>query len=104
MRLISTLLVTLLLALSLSANAALTEDQLQQELKQAEANKEMANQAQIVESLQNAINWLSEARASQASSAQYQAVIDDFPRLMQTLRHELKSQSEKPLPIDDDLT
>ncbi|NMP25903.1 miniconductance mechanosensitive channel MscM [Rahnella sp. SAP-1] len=104
MRLISTLLVTLLLALSLSANAALTEDQLQQELKQAEANKEMANQAQIVESLQNAINWLNEARASQASSAQYQAVIDDFPRLMQTLRQELKSQSEKPLPIDDDLT
>lgn len=104
MRLIPSLLVSLLLALPLCANAALSEDQLQQELKQAEANKESANQAQIVESLQNAINWLSESRASLARSGQYQTVIDDFPRLTQSLRQELKAQSDKPLPVDETLS
>ncbi|KQN43601.1 miniconductance mechanosensitive channel MscM [Rouxiella silvae] len=104
MRLIPSLLVSLLLALPLYANAALSEDQLQQELKQAESNKEMANQAQVVESLQSALNWLSESRASQARSGQYQTVIDDFPRLTQSLRQELKVQTDKPLPVDDTLS
>lgn len=104
MRLIPSLLVSLLLALPLCANAALSEDQLQQELKQAEANKESANQAQIVEALQNAINWLSDSRASLARSGQYQTVIDDFPRLTQSLRQELKAQTDKPLPVDETLS
>ncbi|MCC3705574.1 miniconductance mechanosensitive channel MscM [Rouxiella badensis] len=104
MRLISTLLLSLLLALPLYANAALSEDQLQQELKQAQSSKDTANQAQIVELLQNAINWMGEARASLARSGQYQTVIDDFPRLTQSLRQELKTQSEKALPVDDSLS
>jgi small-conductance mechanosensitive channel len=103
-RLISTLLLSLLLALPLYANAALSEDQLQQELKQAQSSKDTANQAQIVELLQNAINWMGEARASLARSGQYQTVIDDFPRLTQSLRQELKTQSEKALPVDDSLS
>ncbi|EIC84608.1 miniconductance mechanosensitive channel MscM [Serratia sp. M24T3] len=104
MRLIPTLLVSLLLALPLYASAALSEDQLQQELKQAESNKEGANQAQIVESLQKAINWLDEANASTARSGQYQTAIDDFPRLSQSLRQELKTQADKALPVDDSLS
>ena len=104
MRLISTLLLSLLLALPLYANAVLSEDQLQQELKQAQSSKDTANQAQIVELLQNAINWMGEARASLARSGQYQTVIDDFPRLTQSLRQELKTQSEKALPVDDSLS
>ncbi|MCC3741052.1 miniconductance mechanosensitive channel MscM [Rouxiella badensis] len=104
MRLISTLLLSLLLALPLYANAALSEDQLQQELKQAQSSKDTANQAQIVELLQNAINWMGEARASLARSGQYQTVIDDFPRLTQSLRQELKTQSEKALPVDESLS
>jgi len=103
-RLISTLLLSLLLALPLYANAVLSEDQLQQELKQAQSSKDTANQAQIVELLQNAINWMGEARASLARSGQYQTVIDDFPRLTQSLRQELKTQSEKALPVDDSLS
>ena len=104
MRLIPTLLVSLLLALPLYASAALSEDQLQQELKQAESNKEVANQAQIVELLQKAINWMSEASASTARSGQYQTAIDDFPRLSQSLRQDLKTQADKPLPVDDNLS
>lgn len=104
MRLIPTLLVSLLLALPLYASAALSQDSLQQELKQAESNKEVANQAQIVESLQKAINWLSEANASTARSGQYQTAIDDFPHLSQSLRQDLKTQADKPLPVDDNLS
>ena len=86
MRLIPALLMSLLLSLPLMAGAAPTEDQLKQELKQAEANKEMANQAQVVEALQSALNWLNEAKVSAGRTAEYQKVIDDFPKLTQALR------------------
>src|SRR5471032_1966013 len=95
---------SLLLALPIVSHAAPSEDQLKQELKQAESNKEMANQAQVVEALQTALNWLSEARASAALADQYQKVIDDFPKLTQGLRQELKAQSDTPLPVDNSLS
>src|SRR5471032_3396935 len=95
---------SLLLTLPMIASAVPSEDQLKQELKQAEANKEMANQAQVVEALQTALNWLSEARASSVRAEQYQKVIDDFPKLTQGLRQELQAQSDTPLPVDNSLT
>lgn len=104
MRLIPALLMSLLLALPLVSSAAPTEDQLKQDLKQAESNKEMANQAQVVEALQNALNWLSEARASTGRANQYQKVIDDFPKLTQSLRQDLQAQGDSPLPVDSDMT
>ncbi|GAB2952139.1 miniconductance mechanosensitive channel MscM [Hafnia psychrotolerans] len=104
MRLIPALLMSLLLALPMIASAAPSESQLKQELKQAEANKEMANQAQVVEALQSALNWLSEARASTVRAEQYQKVIDDFPKLTQGLRQELQAQGDTPLPVDNTLT
>lgn len=104
MRLISALLVSFLLWLPLVSNAAPNEDQLRQELKQAEANKDMANQPQVVEALQSALSWLNEASASTARTEQYQQVIDDFPKMTQSLRQELKTQSDKQLPVDDSLS
>src|SRR5476649_776026 len=95
---------SLLLALPMIANAAPSEDQLKQELKQAEANKEMANQAQVVEALQSALNWLGEARASSQRAEQYQKVIDDFPKLTQGLRQELQAPGDTPLPVDNNMT
>jgi len=103
-RLISALLVSFLLWLPLVSSAAPNEDQLRQELKQAEANKDMANQPQVVEALQSALSWLNEASASTARTEQYQQVIDDFPKLTQSLRQELKTQSDKQLPVDDSLS
>ena len=103
MRLIPALLMSLLLALPLMAGAAPTEDQLRQELKQAEANKEMANQTQVVEALQSALNWLNEATVSAGRSAEYQKVIDDFPKLTQALRQELQNQPDKPPAVDDNI-
>lgn len=104
MRLIPALLMSLLLSLPLMAGAAPTEDQLKQELKQAEANKEMANQAQVVEALQSALNWLNEAKVSAGRTAEYQKVIDDFPKLTQSLRQELQNQPEKPPAVSTDLS
>ncbi len=103
MRLIPALLMSLLLALPLVATATPTEDQLKQELKQAEANKEMANQTQVVEALQSALNWLNEMNVSAGRTTQYQTVIDDFPKLTQALRLELQNQPEKPPAVDDSI-
>ena len=69
MRLITKLLITglLMLSLPLSANAALNEQQLAQELKQAESNKNTPNQAELVEALQSALNWINESKESNCS-------------------------------------
>ncbi|MGP6445117.1 miniconductance mechanosensitive channel MscM [Rahnella aceris] len=104
MRLIPALLMSLLLSLPLMAGAAPTEDQLKQELKQAEANKEMANQTQVVEALQSALNWLNEASVSAGRTAEYQKVIDDFPKLTQALRQELRNQPDKPPALDNSIS
>lgn len=104
MRLILSLLMSLLLTCPLIANAALSEAQIKQELKQAEDNKEMANQAQVVEALQNTLKWLAEGHASEANTKQYQQVIEDFPKLTQNLRQELENQSDSPLPVDNNMT
>lgn len=57
-----------------------TENQLKQELKQAESSKNAPNQAETSEALQSALNWLTERKESQTRSEQYQKVIDDFLR------------------------
>ncbi|MEG2041476.1 MAG: miniconductance mechanosensitive channel MscM, partial [Hafnia sp.] len=90
MRLITKLLITglLMLSLPLGANAALNEKQLAQELKQAENNKNAPNQAEIVETLQSALNWLNESKES----------ISDFPKLTRELRQQLSDESTPPLP------
>jgi len=103
-RLIPALLMSLLLSLPLMAGAAPTEDQLKQELKQAEANKEMANQTQVVEALQSALNWLNEASVSAGRTAEYQKVIDDSPKLTQALRQELRNQPDKPPALDNSIS
>ena len=77
MRLITKLLITglLMLSLPLSANAALNEQQLAQELKQAESNKNTPNQAELVEALQSALNWINESKESAQRTQQYLSLI-----------------------------
>jgi small-conductance mechanosensitive channel len=100
-RVITAFLLSFLLALPLSALAQPDRAQLEQELKQAESNKNQANQAEIVESLQGALNWLTEAKDSTERAAEFQKVIDDFPKLTQTLRQQLASELDKPLPVNE---
>lgn len=58
------LLLSFIMLLSLPLHAATqpNEEQIRQELKQAEANKGMANQAEIVQALQGALSWLADAK------------------------------------------
>lgn len=103
MRLIITLLLGYLLFQPVLAATVPTEAQLQQDLKQAEGNKNMPNQVETIEMLHSALNWLSERKESMARSEQYQRVIDDFPLMMLELRHQLAQENSKILPNSDNL-
>lgn len=103
MRLIIALLLSLLLIQPVLAAAIPNESQLRQELKLAEGNKNAPNQAETVEALQSAINWLTERKESQNNSQQYQRVIDDFPKMTQELRRQLTIEEAKILPNGENL-
>ncbi|HHB1426162.1 TPA: miniconductance mechanosensitive channel MscM [Serratia odorifera] len=100
---ITTLLLGCLLTQSALAAPLPDESQLQQELKQAESNKNAPNQAETVEALQSAINRLAERKESITRSEQYQKVIDEFPRITQELRRQLTIEDAKILPNGDNL-
>ncbi|WP_447888201.1 miniconductance mechanosensitive channel MscM [Serratia fonticola] len=103
MRLIIALWLSLLLIQPALAAAIPNESQLRQELKLAEGNKNAPNQAETVEALQSAINWLTERKESQNNSQQYQRVIDDFPKMTQELRRQLTLEETKILPNGENL-
>lgn len=104
MRLIIPLLLSLLLIQPALAAPIPNESQLRQELKQAESNKDAPNQAETVEALQSALNWLAERQQSKSNSEQYQKVIDDFPKMTQELRRQLTIEEAKVLPNGDNLS
>ena len=82
--------------LSVGAYAATAPDakQITQELEQAKAAKPA--QPETVESLQAALNALEERKGSLERAQQYQQVIDNFPKLSQTLRSQLTSLRDEP--------
>ncbi|PJR64403.1 miniconductance mechanosensitive channel MscM [Klebsiella sp. K-Nf6] len=100
------LIYTFLLALSLSfgAYAATAPDakQITQELEQAKAAKPA--QPETVEVLQSALNALEEQKSSLERARQYQDVIDNFPKLFQSLRSQLNNLSEEPRQVPSGLT
>ncbi|WP_266268590.1 miniconductance mechanosensitive channel MscM [Klebsiella variicola] len=100
------LIYTFLLALSLSfgAYAATAPDakQITQELEQAKATKPA--QPETVEVLQSALNALEEQKSSLERARQYQDVIDNFPKLFQSLRSQLNNLSEEPRQVPTGLT
>ncbi|PVW73159.1 miniconductance mechanosensitive channel MscM, partial [Klebsiella pneumoniae] len=100
------LIYTFLLALSLSfgAYAATAPDakQITQELEQAKAAKPA--QPETVEVLQSALNALEERKSSLERARQYQDVIDNFPKLFQSLRAQLNNLSEEPRQVPTGLT
>lgn len=98
-RLIVTFLLGCLLSTASLAAPVPSEAQLRQQLQQAEANKGAADQTEIVEELQSALNAMQERKASRERAAQYQRVIDDFPKLVQELRRQITAEDEKPSSI-----
>lgn len=104
MRLIISLLLSLLMVHPVLAATVPNESQLRQELKQAESKKNEPNQAEAIEALQSALNWLAERKESKDSAVQYQRVIDDFPKMTQELRNQLAVEQKKVLPNGDNLS
>ena len=89
MRSILFLLLSLWLSASAFAASVPEATQLRQELEAAKAAKTSPAQAEQIQSLEAALNFLDERDASQERAKQYQQVIDDFPRLARELRQQI---------------
>ncbi len=76
--------------------------QIAQELEQAKAAKPA--QPDTVEALQSALTALEEQKGSLERAAQYQQVIDNFPKLSQTLRNQLNNLRDEPRQVPDGMT
>lgn len=94
MRFIVTLLLSYLLVVPF-CSGAITLDRLNQELKEAESNKNLPGQADVVEALRNAIVWQNEQQEAVARAEGFQKTIDDFPKLIAELRKKL---DQRPTP------
>ena len=90
--------------LSTGAYAATAPDakQISQELEQAKAAKPA--QPEAVEQLQAALNALEERKGSLERAEQYQQVIDNFPKLSQTLRSQLNNLRNEPRNVPSGMT
>ncbi|MBV4368560.1 miniconductance mechanosensitive channel MscM [Erwinia phyllosphaerae] len=101
------LIVTLLLgwALLQPAWAATAPDvaQLKQALEEAKSSQE-PNQADMVDALQSALNWLDDRQKSLTNASDYQQVIDDFPQLSRDLRQQLAALSDSSKAVRNTMT
>lgn len=103
-RLIITFLMAWCLSLGAFAASLPNAKQITQELEQAKAAKGQPNQAETVEALTAALNALEEQKASVDRAKQYQQVIDNFPKLSQTLRQQIANLRDEPQKIPEDLS
>lgn len=104
MRLILSILLGCCLSLPVYAASVPDETQLKQELDQARSGKNATAQAELVQSLEASLNSLSERKASQEMSQQYQQVIDDFPRLARELRQQIVSLTDSVKSVRSTMT
>lgn len=81
----------------------LDEIQIKKEIKQLEANKNSKN-AEIIQALQVALNWLSEAQESEKKNRAYQEAIDDFPKIIKELQQQFLIASNKTVTIPTNIT
>ena len=102
MRLIITLLMAWCLSTGAYAATAPDSKQISQELEQAKAAKPA--QPETVEALEAALNALEERKGSLERATQYQQVIDNFPKLSQTLRAQLNDLREEPRQVPAGMT
>jgi len=102
------LIIAFLMAWCLSAGAyaATIPDakQITQELEQAKAAAASPEQAETVEALQSALNALEERNGSLERAKQYQQVIDDFPKLSETLRSQFNNLRDEPKAVPAGIT
>ena len=89
MRVLLPLLLSLVLSSSVLAATVPPASQLKQELDAAKSAKASPAQAEQVQAIEAAINFLTERDESLERAKQYQQVIDDFPRLARELRQQI---------------
>jgi len=75
-----------------------------QQLDEAKSDKNMPNQADVVDALQTALNWLDERDKSLAASEEYQQVIDGFPKLSRELRQQIVALTDSPKTLSTTIT
>ncbi|MFS2224298.1 miniconductance mechanosensitive channel MscM [Pantoea sp. B65] len=98
-RLILSILLGCCLSLPVFAAGLPDESQVKQELDQAKSGKSSAGQTELVQTLETALNWLNERKASLDLTQQYQQVIDDFPKLSRELRQQITSLTDSTRPV-----
>lgn len=100
MRLIISFFFSLLIAFSAVAapNVTLNETQIKQELSQLDPSKNPKD-AEIAQALQGALNWINDAKESDAKAKAYQDSIDNFPKIINGLRKQLLNESDEPPAI-----
>ena len=100
MRLIISFFMSLLIVFSSYAAPIAPQDdaQIKQELKQLESSKNPKD-AEIAQALQGALNWINEARESDAKAKLYQEAIDNFPKITKSIRQNLLNESDEPAAI-----
>lgn len=104
MRLILTILLGWCLSWPVLAASLPDDGLLKQELEQAKSGKNTPNQAELVQTLETALNWLNERKASLELTDQYQQVIDDFPKLSRELRQQITSLTDNTKSVRSTMT
>jgi potassium efflux system protein len=99
-RLIISFLLSLLIVFSSHAAPASAQDEAQitQELKQLDPSKNPKD-AETAQALQGALSWINEARDSDNKAKSYQDAIDNFPRIIKTIRQALLNETDTPPAI-----
>ncbi|WP_151994116.1 miniconductance mechanosensitive channel MscM [Buttiauxella massiliensis] len=104
MRLIITLLMAWCLSLPTYAATAPDAKQISQELEQAKSAKDKPGSPETVEALQTALNALDERKVSLERATQYQQVIDNFPKLSDTLRRQINNLRDEPPKVPETMS
>ncbi|EOS95173.1 mechanosensitive channel protein [Erwinia tracheiphila PSU-1] len=104
LRLILVILMSWALAQLPSAIAAPSAAQLRQTLEETKSNKDTPDQAEIIESLQSALNWLDEQQKSESNTRDYQLIIDNFPKISRELRQQIAGLGDTAEKIRVDMT
>ncbi|WP_082212555.1 miniconductance mechanosensitive channel MscM [Erwinia sp. 9145] len=102
-RLILAVIFALLLQPAWGASAP-DASQIRQQLEEAKSDKNIADQAAVVDAFQAALSALDEQKKSLANAQDYQRIIDDFPKLSRELRQQIASLTENPKTVRSTMT
>lgn len=104
MRLILSILLGCCLSLPVYAASVPDDGQIKQELEQAKSVKNSPSQAELIQTLESALNWLEERKTSRELTDQYQQVIDDFPKLSRELRQQIAALTDSSKSVRSTMT